>query len=435
MDVGFVTAIMFGSMLLLLATGFPIGFTLFGLGAIFTLLLWGPQSLPMLASALLSQSTTVVLLAIPMFLFMGYVLERSGLAEELFTTIYHWMGGIPGGLAIGTVIICTIFAAMSGISGTACVSMGLIALPAMLKRKYDQGLAVGCIAGGAGLGVLIPPSVIMVVYGQLAGESVGKLFMSGILPGLMISGVFQIYIAVRALLNPKLAPPLPREERAGWGVKVSSLIHLSIPIGLVILVLGAIFTGAATPTEASAVGALGSIGCAAIYRKLNWQIVKEASYGTLRVSAMIMWITVGAYAFSSVYQAMGAVNLITEIVKALPVDRYIILAGMMFILLIMGCFLDPIGILMITGPVFIPLAKFLGFDLVWFGILFTINLEIGFMTPPFGLNLFYLRGVAPYIPTLTLYRSIIPYCILYLIGMVLVIIWPSIALWLPTKLM
>jgi tripartite ATP-independent transporter DctM subunit len=306
----------------------------------------------------------------------------------------------------------------------------------MLKRNYNKGLALGCIGGAAGLGVLIPPSINLIIYGQLAGESVGKLFMAGILPGLMISLTFMSYIGLVTFLRPGLGPALPPEERVDWRKKISSLVHISIPIGLVILVLGTIFTGAATPTEAASVGALGSMVAAAIYRKLSFQNFKEACYGTLRVTATIMWIMVGAYAFTSVYQALGAIDLIKSIISALPVNRYIILIGMQIILLIMGCFLDTIGILMITGPVFIPLAKYFDFNLVWFGILYVVNLEIGFITPPFGINLFYLRGVAgDDITTLEIYRGMVPFILLYLLGLAIIMIFPEIPLWLPNKMM
>lgn len=435
MSVWLVSVLMFGSMITFLTTGFPVAFSLFTIGTIFTLLLWGPSALPMLGSALLAQTTTIVMVAVPMFVFMGAMLERSGLAEELFTTMHRWFGSISGGMAIGTVGICTMFAAMTGISATACVTMGLIALPAMLKRRYDKGIAIGCIAAGSSLGILIPPSIPFVLYAQVSGESAGKLLMSGFLPGLILSAMFMIYIGVRAYLNPALGPPLSPEERVGWRVKFSSLRYVILPIILVLVVLGVIFTGVATPTEASAVGAFGTIICAAILRRLKWQTIKESCYETMRITVMVMWIAVSAYAFSSVYQALGAVQAIQSAVQALPVNRWVILAGMQIILLILGCLMDPISILYITGPVMIPLTKVLGFNPIWFGTLFVINMEIGFLTPPFGMNLFYLRAITPKeITQGDIYRAVVPFIVLMIIGLIIMMIFPDISLYLPSKM-
>lgn len=435
MSIGWITGSMFLSMLILLATGFPIAFSLFSVAALFALFLWGPSSLSVIGCSLLSQSSTIIMIAVPAFLFMGLMLQRSGIAEDLYYTMHCWLGSLPGGLAIGTVIICAVFAAMSGISGTACVTMGIVAVPSMIKRGYHKGFSLGVVGGGSGLGVLIPPSVIMIVYAQLAMESVGQLFLSGVIPGLMFCSLFITYVAIRAIINPELAPALPKEERVGWKEKLFSLKNVILPIVLVGGVLGSIFTGAATPTEAAAFGALGSIGCAMIYRRLSWEVLKDSCIETMRVSVMILWIMIAANAFAAIYQALGAVRLITDAITSLPVSPISIVIGMMVILALLGCLMDSLGLLMITGPIFIPMIKELGFSPIWFGILYTISLEIGFLTPPFGINLFYLKGVTSDkdISMGDIYQSMTPYTILYVVGLILVLFFPNIALWLPSK--
>jgi len=315
------------------------------------------------------------------------------------------------------------------------VTMGIIALPAMLRRGYDKKLAMGSIMGGGALGILIPPSVVMVIYGLFSGESVGMLFMGGVFPGAILSALFCSYILIRSALQPKLAPSLPPEERVSWGEKLISLRAVILPILLVISVLGSIFLGIATPTEASAIGAFGAVVCAAVYRTLNWQMFKEAVYRTLRLSGMVIWIVFGAKCFASVYISLGAVELSSQIIEALPVGRWVILIGIQFTFLILGCFLDSAGIIMICTPVYVPIIKALGFDPIWFGILFVINMEMAFLTPPFGYNLFYMKGVAPKGITIgDIYRSIIPFVLLQATGLILVMIFPQLALWLPNMM-
>lgn len=336
---------------------------------------------------------------------------------------------------MGTVVICTVFAAMSGISGAAVVTMGLIALPAMLKRRYDSGIALGCIAAGGALGQLIPPSLLMILYGSITGISVGQLFMGGVFPGLMLSMLFIIYIGIRCFLKPDTGPPLPPEERAGWRPKLISLRAVVLPMLLVVGVLGSIYTGVATPTEAAGVGAFGAIICAIVYRRLSWQTLRKAAVSSLRLSAMVLWIATGAFCFSAVFGALGAAELVERVVVALPIGRYGILIAMQVIIIIMGMFLDPIAIVFIGVPVFVPIAQALGFDPLWFGIVFMVNLEMSFLTPPFGFNLFYLKGVAPEGLTMAdIYRSVIPFVILQAIGLAIVIIFPQLALWLPSTM-
>ncbi len=426
------TLILFGSLILFLVLGLPLAFTLGGVGVIGILLLWGPDGLMVAASQLYAAMGKFTLLAVPLFIFMAMLLERAGVADDLYTMMHRWMGGLRGGLAMGTVGICTVFAAMSGISGAATSSMGVIALPEMLKRKYDKQIAIGCIAAGGALGILIPPSVIMILYGVYTGESIGAMFMGGVFPGLLLSALFIAYIGVRCWVQKNLGPPLSPEERVGWKEKLISLRSVALPIVIVLMVLGSIYFGVCTPSEAAAMGVLGGVLSAAVYRRLNWSLIKEACYRTAGLTGMIIWILAGAYCFTSLYTATGISDLLKNLLLEIPGGRYAVLVTIQLIFLILGCFLDPVGIIMITTPVFIPVIKALGFGTLWFAILFVVNMEMAYLTPPFGFNLFYMRAVAPPGTTMgDIYRSIFPFVLLQMLGLALIIIFPQIALWLP----
>ena len=432
MDVIGLTALFFGAMFACLAIGVPIAIALGGLSAILVLIFWGPNALSMLVLKAYGNTSSFEFLAIPLFVYMANMLERSGIAEDLYETMHRFIGARRGGLAAGTVMICTIFAAMAGISGAATVSMGIIALPAMLSRGYSKQLALGSVAAGGSLGILIPPSVTMIIYGLIAQTSVGKMYAGGVLPGLLLALLFIAYILIRAHLQPELAPALPAAERFTWRQKLVSLTGLVFPVLLVVSVLGAILSGFTSVSEAAAVGAFGSIVATLIKRGFNWRMFREAAETTLMVSCLIFWIIIGAGAFSTLYTAMGASSLIKEAVIGLEINRYLILLAMQGLLILLGMVLDTVGIMMITVPVFVPIILTLGFDPVWFGVLFIINMEIGFLTPPFGYNLFYLRGVAP--PDVTMidiYRSIVPFVFLMLLGLGLCMVFPEIILFLP----
>jgi tripartite ATP-independent transporter DctM subunit len=430
-----ITALFFGSMLFCLGMGVPIAIALGGLAAFLIFFFWGPNALSMMVLKAFGATSSFEFLSIPLFVFMAALLERSGIAEDLYDTMYRFFGTLRGGLAVGTVVICTIFAAMAGVSAAATVSMGLLALPAMLSRGYSKGLALGCIAAGGSLGILIPPSVTMIVYGLVAGVSVGKLYAGGVLPGLLLSALFIIYILLRSRFDPTAAPAAPAEENFTWRDKLVSLRGLIFPILLVFSVLGSILTGFSSVSEAAAVGALGSMVATLFRRGFNWRVFREAADTTLLVTCLIFWIIIGASAFSTLYTAMGVSGMIKDSILGLGANRYVILLMMQFVLLILGMVMDTVGIIMITVPVFVPIVAALGFDPVWFGVLFIINMEIGFLTPPFGYNLFYLKGFAP--PSVTmgdLYRSIIPFVALMILGLLICIAFPDIILYLPRLL-
>lgn len=432
MSIEILTIIFFGSLLVFLMLGAPLTFVLGGVSVAFLFYEMGDIGLYLVASKMWGAMESFVLVAIPLFVFMALILERSGVAHDLYRMMHLWWGGVRGGLAIGTVAICAIFAAMSGISGAAVVTMGTIALPRMLERGYDPRLALGAINAGGGWGILIPPSILMVLYALLTEVSVGRLFAAGILPGLLLFVLVAIYIGVRCAIQPHLGPALPPEERGSWAEKFRALGAVILPILIVTMVLGSIFGGLATPTEAAAVGVFGALLAATVNRKISYAMVRDAAMGTLRLTTLIMWILFAAHAFSTAYTALGAHQMIAHVVEAIPGGRWGALAFMMLMLLVLGMVLDPVGIMLITLPVFLPIVHAFGFDPIWFGILFIVMMEIGYMTPPFGFNLFYLKGVAPKGITMQdIYASVTPYVFVELFGLLLIIIFPVIALYLP----
>jgi len=363
---------------------------------------------------------------------MGVMLQRSGIGDDLYDLFYRWLGPLRGGLAAGTLIICGMFAAMCGISGAATVTMGLLALPSMLKRGYAKSLAIGSIAAGGALGVLIPPSVMMVIWAFISQQSVGRLFLGGILPGIILLSMFVLYVLIRAWLNPSLAPPLPKEDRGTLKEKFSSLKGLVLPIALIIAVLGSIFGGLATPTEAAAVGAVGAIIVSAVNRRLNWTNLKSALYQTLGLTAMIMWIIIGVNFFNNVYISLGAPDMIRDVMSNVPGGKWITIIVIQLIWFILGCLLDPNGIMLITGPIFIPVVEALGFDLIWFGVIFVINMEMSYLTPPYGFNLFYLKSIVPKeVSMRDIYTSVGPFVGLQAACLVICMIFPKLVTWLP----
>jgi len=435
MSIEVLTLLFFGSLLLFLFLGVSLAFVLGGVSVVFLYFTWGADSFYMVASQMWGTMESFTLVAIPLYVMMAMLLERTGVAKDLYHMMYLWGGGIRGGLAIGTLGICALFAAMSGISGAAVVAMGTIALPSMLERGYDKKMALGCINTGGSWGVLVPPSVLMILYSLITGVSVGKMFVAGLLPGLLLMALVTAYVIIRCWLQPELAPAIPKDQRPSWKEKFDALKAVILPIMIVVMVLGSIMLGLATPTEAAAIGVLGALISAAVYRKLSFNLIHEASIRTFKLTGMIAWILFGAHAFSAAYQGMGAQALIEGLMTYIPGGPWGIIIFMMFIVFLLGMVLDPVGIMMITLPVFVPIVTSLGFDPIWFGILFVINMEIGYMTPPFGFNLFYLKGVVP--PGITMrdiYTSIIPYVIVSLVGLALVMIFPEIATYLPNKI-
>ena len=433
MSLGVIVLLIFGTLLITFASGLPLAFGLGGTAMAFGLVLWGPRSMFLTIQAAYGTMLSFVLLAIPLFIFMGNVLGQSGIADDLYKVMHLWMGRIRGGLAIGSVLIGTVMAAMVGIVAAGVVTIGVIGIPSMQKRKYHPQLITGSIMAGGSLGALIPPSIVMMIYALISRQSVGQLFMGGVIPGLILSTMYCSYIAIRSYLQPQIAPALPPEERGTLREKVVATRAVILPVFIIIAVLGSIFLGIATPTEAAAVGSVATIAAAAIHRRLTWTVLREAAYYTFRLSGMVIWVVIGASVFSRHFFSIGGADLITGLLTGQEISPWAILIAMQVSLILLGMVMDDVAMLMIAGPIYTPIIINLGFDPIWFGILFIVNLQIAYLSPPFGYALFYMRGVAPESITMgQIYRSVIPFVILQIIGLGLVMAFPQLALWLPS---
>lgn len=430
MSIEYVTLILILSAFVLFAVGFPIAFALGAVGVIYSLVFFGPRFLPVAAQAALGSMTSFLMVAIAGFVFMGMILRFSGVAAAMYDTMSKWMGRLNGGLAIGTVLVSTAMAAMVGIISAGIMTAGTIAMPEMLRRKYDKRMVLGSIMSGGVLGTLIPPSVPMILYALYSRQSIGRLFAGGMIPGLILSSLYCTYIGIRCLINPKMGPALPPEERVSWKKKVISLKDAVLFVLLIVGVLGSIFGGLATPTEASAVGALGAALIAAIYGKFSWAVIREACYGTMKLLGMVLWIMVGIGIFNSFFMAIGGADLVKNLVVG--ISPWTVLIGMQISLFLLGMVMDDYAIVMIATPLYAPVIISLGFDPIWFGVLFIINMGMGMMTPPYGFAHFYMKAVVPKdILMSDIWRSVLPFVGLQVVGLVLAMAFPQLVLWLP----
>jgi tripartite ATP-independent transporter DctM subunit len=432
MGIELITLLLFGSMLLLLLTGFPISYGLGAIAMVFSLWLWGPESMYMGYLAAVGTVNYSVLVCIPMFVFMGMMLYYSGIADDLYDTFQNWLAPVPGGLASATVGVCTMIAALVSSEAAGTLTMGRIALPLMRKRGYQKEIAVGCIQAGAALGFLVPPSCIAILYAVIAKESIGRLFLGGAIPGLMLASMYIIYITVRCYLQPHIAPPVPKEERASWDEKVKSLKNLIMPSAIIFSVVGTIMLGLTTPVESAAIGVLGGLIAVGIKKRLNLALIKNALMDSSKLTAIMMWIFMGAMTFGQIYDALGAKELIYTVTTALPLGPWGVLVMIQCTFFILGMFMDDTAILFITMPIYIPIISELGFDPVWFGVLYIINMQMAYMTPPFGYCLMLIKGVVPPdISMADIYRSVIPFVIIQGVALALIMLFPEIVLWLP----
>jgi tripartite ATP-independent transporter DctM subunit len=430
-----ITILMFGSLFFLLGLGLPVAFACGAVGILFTVILQGPAAVNIVSTRIFGLMVQYLLAAIPLFIFMACILEKSGIIEELYELMYQWMGALKGGVASATVIACTLLAAMVGVIGASEVTMGVIALPQMLRRKYDKFIACGSILAGGTLGILIPPSVMLIIYGLVDNSSIGQLYAGAIVPGLMLAGFFTAYVTIRCYINPKLGPPVPPEERLPLAERFKLLIKIFPPAILIFLVLGTIFTGIAAPTEAAGVGAAGAIVLTAIQRKLSFKSLVAAAEDTLKSSGMVMWTIFGANIFVGLYVMVGGGRFVSQLLLGSGLSTWGIIIVMQCILIFLGCFIDWVGIIMLCVPIFGPIIRQLGFDPIWFGVLFAVNLQVSFLSPPFGYALFYLKGVAPpEISTVDIWKSSAPFIVLQIIGVICVMVFPEIILWLPKLL-
>ncbi len=437
MSSDYISLLMFPVMIVSVFIGFPVAFCLMGIGLFFGIAGFGFNLPAMLIRRVYGMADNYVLAAVPLFIFMGGMLARSGIAKRLYEAISIWTGGLRGGLAISTILMCTIIAACTGIIGASEVMVGVMAIPAMLKRNYNHPLICGTICAGGALGTLIPPSVVTVVYGPAAGISVGRLLISTILPGLLLSGIFIAYIAIRSGLTPDYAPGVPPEEtRIPLKEKIKITAAGMLPsLALIVSVMGSIVLGWSPPTEAAALGAFGSIILTIAYRNFTLKALKETVIMTLKITSMMMTILVGGSIFSGVFLGIGGGEATEKILSALHLSPWGVLILFLGIIYIAGFILDWASILLVFVPIFSPIINKLGFDPVWFGTLFIMMIQTSYLTPPMAPAIFYLRGIAPpQISTNEIFQGIVTFMLLQLLGVTIVTIFPQIALWLPAKL-
>lgn len=424
------------SLFAVLSAGLPIAFAAGAIGITFLLWLWGSEALIVAVSTALHSCSSFVLLAIPLFIMMGSVMERTGVADDLYRGLYAWTAGVRGGLAMGTVIIGAIMAAMMGVAGAEVVAIGLIALPSMFKYNYDKKLVLGTTLAAGTLAQLIPPSMLFIIYGSQTGVSVGQLFAGGIGAGSVLVALFIIYIGVRSFFQKELCPGVPLEDRLNFRQKLGTIPAMIPSFALILGVLGAIFSGMATPTEAAAVGVVGAFLIGWARRRLTWGIIKQVTRRTFGFVGMCMWIVIGGTLFASVFTALGGPEVVERVFAVAVLGPWGTFAMIMGFLLILGAFLDPVCIIILTTPIFIPLAQSAGFDPLWFGVAFVACLQMSYITPPFGFSLFFLKGVTP--PEITIgdiYSSVWPFVLIQILGVVMIAIFPQAVLWLPHLLM
>jgi tripartite ATP-independent transporter DctM subunit len=433
----YLPAWMFLALTILLMAGFPVTFTLLGTAMCFGLIGFGWSFFNLLPLRIWGVINNITLIAVPLFVFMGVMLERSGLAEELLDTMGLLFGRLRGGLAVSVVLVGALLGASTGIVGATVVTMGLLAVPTMLRRNYQKELATGTVSASGTLGQIIPPSIVLVLIGDIVGVSVGDLFMGAVFPGLVLVGLYTLYIMTAAYLRPSVAPAIPSEELAAIGTAaLLSRVGKALipPLFLMVAVLGSIFAGIASPTEAAAVGAVGAMLLTALNRRFNLKILNDVMHTTVKLTCMVFIILCGAAAFGLVFRGLGGDTLVREFLGSLAhsYSHNVVLAIVMLLIFFIGFFLDFIEITFIHVPVLAPIMIEFGYDPIWFCVLLAVNLQTSFMTPPFGFSLFYLKAVTPpEISTGHIYRGIIPFVVFQLIGLLIVVLFPQLATWLP----
>jgi tripartite ATP-independent transporter DctM subunit len=425
---------MFSLMMLMLFTGQRVFAAIGGVAAVSAMMLWGTGGAEIPFSAAMKLMKWYPLLTLPMFIFMGYILSESKLADDLYKMFHVWMGPVPGGLAIGTIGLMVLVSAMNGLSVAGMAIGATIALPELLRRGYDKRMVTGVIQAGSSLGILVPPSVVLVLYAMIARQPVGQLWLAGVVPGLMMAGMFILYIYIRCKLNPSLGPVLPVEERTvPRAEKLRLLTAGLLPLAIFAAMMVPFVNGWTSLVESSAIGAMTAFFAAVVKGRMTRAVFETSVRQTLMISCMFMWIILAALGFGAIFDGLGAVRAIDNLfTQQLGLNPWVILILMQLSFLLMGTFLDDTAMLVIVAPLYVPLVGALGFDLIWYGILYTITTQIAYMTPPFGYNLFLMRAMAP--PEVTLrdiYVSIFPFVLVMLCALALIMIFPQIALWLP----
>ena len=429
-----IAILMFSSMMLMLLSGQRVFGAIGAVGVIAAMSLYGTGGSDFAFSSAMKLMKWYPLLTLPMFIFMGYVLSESGLADDLYKMFHVWMGSLNGGLAIGTIGLMVLVSAMNGLSVAGMAIGATIALPELLRRGYDKKMVTGVVQAGSSLGILVPPSVVLVLYAMIARQPVGQLWLAGILPGLMMAGLFILYIVIRCRIQPELGPALPPEERNVPRSETYRLLAAGLlPLGIFAAMMVPFVNGWTSLVESSAIGALAALFAALVKGRMNMLVLETSVRQTLAISCMFMWIIMAALCFGAVFDGLGAVRAIEDLfTDRLGLNPWTILILMQLSFIVMGTFLDDTAMLVIVAPLYVPLVGSLGFDLIWYGVLYTMTTQIAYMTPPFGYNLFLMRAMAP--PEISLgdiYRSIVPFVIVMVVGLAIVMRFPDLALWLP----
>ncbi len=433
MSIGLITIVLIAGILGSLAIGVPLAFSTGAMAVILVLTQFGPNGLTLAATRVVGELTTYAYVAVPMFVMMATVLERSGIAKDLFRAMYVLAGRLRGGLAIQTLLLSVILAAMSGIIGGEIVLLGLLALPEMLKRGYDRKLAIGTICAGGSLGTMIPPSVVVIIYGLTVQAPIGDLFVAVLLPGLMLAGLYIAYVVTVAIRHPERAPrPSAEEIEIPLSEKLALLKGTILPVLVAAWVLVCIYSGIASITEAAGMGVIGALVSTGVRGELTWALVRESCMRTLKVCAMLMWVVFGATALIGAYNLLGGSTYVSSMISGLPIGPLGIILFMMLILFVLGMFMDWIGICLLTMPIFTPIVVDLGYDPIWFGVVFAMSMQMSYLTPPFGPAAVYLKGVAPRNISMTeIYNAQWPFIGLQAVALALLIAFPEIATWLP----
>lgn len=434
-DSDLLSLLMFAALFVALGLGLHISFSLYAIGFSFAYLLWGVAGMNTVVLAIWGMMNNFPLIAIPLFIFMAMILEKSDLVGDIYECFYKWSGALRGGLAIATVVVGAIIGAVSGVVAAGVIGLGVIALPQMAKYKYDQGVNLGSILSGGTLGQIIPPSLVMIVYSAVTGQSVGKLFAAGVCAGLLLVALFSLYIFIRSYLQPEFCPPLPEKDRVGLREKIRSLRVLVLPGLLMVATVGSILTGLATPTEGAGVGAFGALLFSVATGRFRFAILRTSMLETLKVSSMIAWMIGGAASFSAVFAAVGGNQVIVSIARNMPGGEWGVLFMAITFIFVLGMFLETMAIILLAAPILSPIIVQMGFEPLWWAIIFMTLLQAAYITPPFGVALFYLKGVTPpHIRLTDIYRASVPFIALQMLAVLLMVLFPVLGLWLPRLL-
>ena len=422
--------------LLIIILGMPIAFATGLIAVVFCAVFADLDSLAIVTFRTYGFVNSYVLLSVPMFLMMASILDKSGVAHDLYDALKIWAGRVPGGVGVMTLIAASVMAAMTGIIGGEVILLGLVALPQMLRLRYDSKLAIGVVCAGGSLGTMIPPSLVLVFYGLTTSSSIGDLFVASTIPGVMLAVIYIAYVLIRCGINPKLGPPAPAELRnIPLMAKLAALKKVILPLFIIFSVLGSIYSGLTSVSEAAAMGVAGVIIAAAIRRTLNWTMIRDSLFTTMSTCGLLIWLSIGANAMVGVYNLLGGITYLKSIMTGLPFAPIGVILLMMAIFLLLGMFMDWFSIMLLTMPVFAPTVTALGYDLIWFGVLFNITMQVGYLSPPFGQAAFYLKSVAP--PDISLnhiFVSVLPFIALQIVGLLVVLFLPDVALFLPRML-